>query len=283
MHMVNELHTQILADRSRLLDHITDCLGDRRRQDKIYSNREIQWQTSAGVVMLLGHKPASADGGAEPCVVLNKRSFKVKQPGDLCFPGGRMAPRIDPYLARLFSLPFTSLGLWRYCGNWQQSHTRLAKTMSILWATGLRESFEEMRLNPFGVSFLGPLPPQSLVMFKRTIYPLVGWIKRQKRFFPNWEVAKVVYVPLRDLLNPVYYSRYRLKMASNPGQGQTESIQDFPCFRLQAQNKQEILCGATYRITLDFLEQVFGFKPPAIATLPVVEGALDQNYLSGNK
>ena len=138
MHTVNELHTQLLEDRSRLLHHITHSLGDRSRQEKIYSNREIEWQTSAGVVMLLGHKPPSADGGAKPCVVLNKRSLKVKQPGDLCFPGGSMAPRIDPYLARLFSLPFTSLGLWRYWENWQQSHTRLAKTMSILWATGLR-------------------------------------------------------------------------------------------------------------------------------------------------
>jgi hypothetical protein len=273
----------ILKDKSRLLHHIISTLGDRRRQEKNYSIREIEWQTSAGVVMLLGHTPANADLDAEPCIVLNKRSLKVKQPGDLCFPGGSMAPRIDPYLARLYSLPCTSLGLWRNWDNLKKTHPRQAILMSIIWATGLRESFEEMRLNPFGVSFLGPLPPQSLVMFKRTIYPMVGWINRQKRFFPNWEVAEVVYVPLRDLLNPVYYSRYRLRMGTNPGRGQTESIQDFPCFRLQAQNKQEILWGATYRITLDFLEQVFGFTPPAIATLPVVEGALDESYLTGNK
>lgn len=277
-----EIQTLILKDKSRLLQHVISTLGDRRRQEKKYDDREIEWQTSAGVVMLLGHTPANTDLGAEPCIVLNKRSLKVKQPGDLCFPGGSMAPRIDPYLARLFSLPFTSLGLWRRGENWQQSRARMAKTISIFWATGLRESFEEMRLNPFGVSFLGPLTPQSLVMFKRTIYPMVGWIKRQKRFFPNWEVEKVVHLPLRELLNPVHYSRYRLRMASNPGQGKTESMQDFPCFRLQAQNKQEILWGATYRITLDFLEQVFGFKPPAIATLPVVEGALDETYLTGS-
>jgi hypothetical protein len=155
--------------------------------------------------------------------------------------------------------------------------------MSILWATGLRESFEEMRLNPFGVRFLGPLPPQALVMFKRTIYPMVGWIKRQKHFFPNWEVEKVVYVPLRDLLNPAYYGRYRLRLGNNPGRGQTGSIQDYPCFRIQAPNNQEILWGATYRITINFLEQVFGFKPPPIASLPVVEGVLDETYLTGNK
>ena len=283
MFAVNDTQNPLLQDRSRLVAQIIHSLGDRSRQEKIYANHEIEWATSAGVVMLLGVQPARIGRGAQPCVILNKRSLKVKQPGDLCFPGGRLAPRIDPFLARIFSLPFTSLGRWHHRGNRRHRHGRPAKSMSILWATGLRESFEEMRLNPFGVRFLGPMPPQSLVMFKRTIYPMVGWINRQKRFFPNWEVEKVVWVPLQDLLNPTYYSRYRLRMGNNPGPGQTESIQDYPCFRIQAPNNQEILWGATYRITIDFLEHVFGFKPPAIATLPVVEGVLDETYLTGNK
>ena len=112
---------------------------------------------------------------------------------------------------------------------------------------------------------------------------MVGWIKRQRRFFPNWEVEKVLYVPLRDLLNPSYYGRYRLRMGNNPGQGRIESISDFPCFQLQAQNGKEILWGATYRITIDFLESVFDFRPPAIATRTVIEGALDETYLTGNR
>jgi hypothetical protein len=31
------------------------------------------------------------------------------------------------------------------------------------------------------------------------------------------------------------------------------------------------------------LENIFDFNPPALKTLPVVEGALDENYLSGNR
>jgi hypothetical protein len=31
-----------------------------------------------------------------------------------------------------------------------------------------------------------------------------------------------------------------------------------------------------------FLEIVFGFKPPAIESLPVVYGSLSENYLTGN-
>ena len=154
--------------------------------------------------------------------------------------------------------------------------------MSIVWATGMREGFEEMRLNPFGVNFLGPLPPQPLAMFRRTIYPMAGWIKRQKRFYPNWEVEKVLFVALNDLLNPDLYGRYRLQMGGTSGRAGAVPVQEFPCFRIQGRNQKEILWGATYRITVDFLKLAFDFQPPALQSLAVIEGALDDNYLNGN-
>ncbi len=282
MAAVNDMQTELLKDRSGLIDHITRTLGEQLGRETYFSNYDVEWDTSAGVIMLLRYKSTEIEGSAGPCVVLNKRSLKVRQPGDLCFPGGSMAPLIDPCLAGLFSLPMSSLGRWPYWKNWRQSHRRLAKSLAILLATGLRESFEEMRLNPWGVRFLGPLPPQSLVMFKRTIYPMVGWIRRQKRFFPNWEVEKVVHLPLKDLLNPSYYGRYRLQFGNHPGRPSAPS-RDYPCFRLQAPNDGEILWGATYRITLGFLKLVFGFEPPTLETLAVVEGVLDETYLTGSK
>jgi len=72
-------------------------------------------------------------------------------------------------------------------------------------------------------------------------------------------------------------------MTSNPGRGRIETIENFPCFRLQDRHKKEVLWGATYRITVNFLELVFGFKPPAMETLPVVEGSLDETYLTGKR
>ena len=275
--------SRLLEDKNKLILHIKRALHGRMRHNRIIPLGGVDWQTAAGVLLLLGSKPETAGSDGEPCIVFNKRSLKVKQPGDLCFPGGSLAPRIDPNLARLFSLPIISLGRWTHWAYWKKNRTREAKLMSIMWATGLRESLEEMRLNPFGVTFLGPLPPQSLVMFKRTIYPMVGWIERQKRFFPNWEVEKVVPIPLKDLLNSNYYGRYRLRMDSNSSGERSSLIQDFPCFRVQANNRMEVLWGATYRITIEFLENIFNFKPPALNALPVVEGDLDENYLSGNR
>jgi hypothetical protein len=279
---IYEMQHLLLNNNSRFRQHVITTLGDRVGQQQEFSNPEIDWRTTAGVLMLFGKKPAGVGSGEEPCLVLNKRSLKVRQPGDLCFPGGSMSPHIDPYLARIFSLPFASLGRWRYWSKWKKYHCGQAKTMSIIWATGLRESFEEMRLNPFGVRFLGPLPLHSLVMFERTIYPMVGWIKRQKRFFPNWEVDTVLHVSLKDLLNPDLYGRYRLRMEGASGKGGAVPVQDFPCFRIQTRNRTEILWGATYRITVDFLKYIFDFIPPTLQSLPMIEGALDESYLTGN-
>jgi hypothetical protein len=120
----------------------------------------------------------------------------------------------------------------------------------------VRESIEEMRLNPFGLDFLGPLPAQPLVLFQRVIYPMVVWISGQRRFYPNWEVEKIIYIPLRDLLNPALYARYQLRF-----------------------EEAEVLWGATYRITAVFLNYVFGFAPPDLNSLPEIHGSLSKAYL----
>jgi hypothetical protein len=154
-------------------------------------------------------------------------------------------------------------------------------TCRVIFAASLRESFEEMRLNPLSVKLLGLLPSQQLVMFHRIIYPLVCWIPRQKRFRPNWEVEKIVYIPLSKLLDSKNYARYRLNLEQVPGQRRNPGRYDFLCFIHRDQNVTENLWGATFRITMAFLEIAFGFKPPVMDYLPVVNGKLDENYLTG--
>jgi len=138
-----------------------------------------------------------------------------------------------------------------------------------------------MRLNPMGVKFLGPLPSESLVIFYRVIYPMVVWVTRQNRFFPNWEVEKVVRIPLRNLLNPENYARYRVNFQVPHEDGQNGDDPDFPCFFHKNQNEKEVLWGATYRIVTVFLELVFGFRTPDMSTLPVINGTLDESYYNG--
>ena len=273
----------LLTDKSALVDHITHVLHDRFGQEQIYPPDAVDPLAAAGVLLLLSHKPCNNTGPGQPCLVLNKRSAKVRQPGDICCPGGSVAPLVDPYLARLLSLPFVSLDRWKYWHQWKKNKSPVARLLALFWATGLRESFEEMRLNPFGVKFLGPLPPQPLVMFQRTIYPSVAWIDRQKRFFPNWEVEKVVDIPLKDLLNPANYAQYRLCLIPAGDAESINTIRHYPCFRFQLNNATELLWGATYRIVTLFLDYIFGFKPPDLGEIPIIEGSLDQNYLTGHK
>ena len=192
-------------------------------------------------------------------------------------------PRTDRLLSNVLKLPLMPLTRWPYWKKWFRHDPNAARELAILLATCLRESFEEMRLNPLGVKFLGLLPPQSLVMFERVIYPLVAWIKRQQRFYPNWEVEKIVYIPLQELLKSENYARYRLHSGSDSSRNQALHATDFPCFRHTYKDETEILWGATYQIICTFLNSVFDFSPPDWASLPVINGSLGDNYLTGDR
>ena len=259
-------------------EHISQVLYERSRCESVFRNGASDSGADSAVLFLLGSNVTGKDGPPETCIVLNKRSVKVRQPGDLCFPGGRVSPHLDFWLSKILRLPFSPIIRRRDRYKWRQKRPEDSHRLLLL-ATSLRESMEEMRLNPLGVTFLGPLPPQRLAMFRRVIYPMVGWIGRQKRFFPNWEVEKVVSIPLRNLLKQTGYARYRLRMGSV--QGMEGRVKDFPCFVHRDGVERELLWGATYRIVMDFLEIVYGFIPPDVESLPVIRGTLSSNYLTG--
>jgi len=271
----------LLGDSSTLTDHLLHVLNDGSRCERFFPKGISGFSSTSAVLLLLGWHWDNLRASPEPCLVLNKRSKRVKQAGDLCFPGGRIIPRSDFYLSKILGLPFFPLARWPYWHRWRDQRQGESRRLALLLAASLRESLEEMRLNPLLVKFLGPLSPQRLEMFNRVIYPMAGWINGQKRFFPNREVEKIVYIPLRDLLNTEGYACYRLQMGTRRNHRGGGITQDFPCFLHQNRDEREILWGATYRITTLFLERVFGFSPPPMETLPVICGSLDKNYLTG--
>jgi hypothetical protein len=261
------------------MEHISSALQEKSLGSRGFPEDVFHSPLTSSVLFLLAGR---CNGSSEPCVVFNKRSLKVRQPGDLCFPGGRVAPRLDSLLAKLLKSPVSPLARWRFWPQWREHRREQADRLSLLLATSLRESVEEMRLNPFGVTFLGPMPPEDLLLFRRVLYPMVAWINRQTRFLPNWEVEKVVYVPLRDLLNPESYACYRLHFKGAGDRGQEGYVQDFPCFRHGNETGREVLWGATFRIVLSFLETVFGFSAPSMDSLPVITNTLDERYWNGS-
>ncbi|MFH1985506.1 MAG: CoA pyrophosphatase [Pseudomonadota bacterium] len=224
----------------------------------------------------------SASGGAE--LVLTRRSDRVRQPGDLCCPGGGAEPRMDAAIARLLRLPGTPLTRWPLWGRWRKDTGSDGHELAALMATALRESFEEIRLLPFGVRFLGVLPAQELVLFKRAIIPVVYWVPRQRRFRPNWEVDAMVSIPIAQLLSPGGYICYRLRFTDGVRHPITgTAIKDFHGFRVEGgPDGTVVLWGATLRMALDYLRIVHNFVPPALGQLPVVARAIGSDYLTGN-
>jgi hypothetical protein len=262
------------------INRITEVLHEMSCGRRFFPADAARSDEASAVLFLLGEHCEEHTLRHEPCVVFNKRSKKVRQPGDLCFPGGRVSPRLDFILSKFLTLPLFPLARWPYWPTWREMKGEDAEYLALLFATSLRESLEEMGLNPLGVTFLGPLPPANLHMFGRVIYPMVGWIARQRHFLLNWEVERIVYTRIRDLLNPDRYASYRLNIASRDEEASSEEIRDFPCFRHRNHDEEEVLWGATYRIVMVFLELVYGFRAPSIDTLPVIHGYLDKRYFS---
>jgi hypothetical protein len=269
-----------LTDSRQIISHIQMALAAHADRRTIYEADASELPATSAVLLLIGTRLA-ADGRNDICLILNKRSRQVRQPGDLCCPGGSVYPPIDFRTARLLGLPMLPLGRWPYWRSWRRRRPFESRWLALYLATSLRESFEEMRLNPFRIRFLGPLEPQRLILFRQLIYPLAAWIPFQKWFRPNWEVERIVSIPLRSLLDPKQYVRYRLTMALSRCPGDATQTREHPAFRFMAAYGTELLWGVTYRIIMSFLKCVFGFAAPAAEDLPLVQGQLGESYLTG--
>lgn len=274
---------QLLTDKTALIQQVTSALQNHSRTQPIFPAGILNSRTAAAVLCLLGFYRNGTRNAPQACFVFNKRSLKVRQAGDLCFPGGRMMPRIDLYFSWWLRLPYFPLFRWPYWNWWRKQRPLEARRLSLLLSAGLREGLEEMRLNPLGVRFLGPLPSQRLHMFQREIYPMAAWIERQQHFFPNWEVEKIVTVPIRSFLDPAHYAGCRIRFNDDREKQAARTREVFPCFCLPQTTGREILWGATYRIVMNFLELVFDFRPPPLDSLPVVNKRLGEGYINRGK
>jgi 8-oxo-dGTP pyrophosphatase MutT (NUDIX family) len=250
-----------LKDQNRLKDHIRTRLLEQAAGDRFDTGGQNDKATAAVLFFLGMHRPGP-DKAAEPCLIFNQRSRHVRQPGDLCFPGGGLSPRLDSFLARLLTLPGLPLFHWA-----RFSRRPLFPEMPRLLATSIRESFEEMRLNPLRIRFLGPMAPEHFKHYGRTIYPMVAWNHGQETFSPNWEVDRIVYIPLRRFFLPGAYAR--LPAFRRPGHT-AKTSGEFPCLVYESGEQREILWGLTYRIVMRFLKIVFNFTPPKTSSLPML-------------
>jgi len=270
----------LLYDLSGLNRYIKKVLLENFIGNTTYGNETCDSITRSAVLLLLGMHRNNSGISAKPGIFLNKRSERVKQPGDLCCPGGRISPRMDGLMKKLLYLPGFPLYKSSYGHAAQNMNTESIGKLALYLTTSLRESYEEMRLNPLSIKFLGPLPTQQLSVFKNIIYPMAGWLKRKpEKFRINQEVERVVFIPLEELLEPANYARYDLEYVPDSRRNGELQIQHHPCFRYG--DEKDLLWGATYRIVTKFLKIIFDFTPPDKDMLPTISGTLRPDYFTG--
>jgi 8-oxo-dGTP pyrophosphatase MutT (NUDIX family) len=279
-----------LEDRDHIIERIISRLGTQPTDfsDTMTSIRNKRKDNkawlAAGVLLPLFYREHSGlpDGRKEEFVIpLIKRSSQVPQGGDLSCPGGILEPPRDSVFRSLImcGIPPVLKGNARRFAK-QKGHETFRNTCLFL-ANALRESWEEVRLNPFHIRFLGSLPTYNLSLFTKTIFPVVGLINKEPRFRLNGEVDKIVAIPLSAFFEEQNYGRYALK-APDAINRHSQTDWNFPCLIHQDRDgKEEVLWGATFNILMSFLKIVFEFCPPHSHFQRVVEHTLLPDYMTG--
>jgi 8-oxo-dGTP pyrophosphatase MutT (NUDIX family) len=215
--------------------------------------------------------------------LLNKRSKKVLQPGDLCAPGGGIHPLLDSFAQKLLQFKLLpgvggpGLEMARRRGK------EAYKKILFLLGNALRESWEELRLSPFNVEFLGPLPTYPLSSRRWIIFPLVGRVKHSWQAKLSWEVEKIVPIPLAAFFNPENYAVYSLEVPEKLVAQGIPSPWEFPCLVHRENGEEEILWGATFKVIQTFFQIVHGFSFPSPDGRRVIRRPLASNYLTGRE
>ena len=152
---------------------------------------------------------------------------------------------------------------------------------SVILAGVLRESWEEMGLNPCNVEYLGGLPTHRVQSFPRYIFPVVGRIKKPWKERLNWEVERIVRVPLRMFFDVDNYAMYSqilpMPLREKAGMDRWE----LPCLVIREDGRDEILWGATFRILLHFVQTVTDLSIAKLNPQRRIDRDLPPDYFTG--
>jgi len=215
--------------------------------------------------------------------LLNKRSGKVQQAGDLCAPGGGSHAFWDTLLQKVLRsglLPWTRGPGFDLA---KQRGKEVYKKILFFLANALRESFEEIRLSPFNVEFLGSLQTYRLQSRRWIIFPAVGRVKQAWQPKLSWEVERIVSVPLQDFFYSENYALYSLEVPENLMAHGIPNPWEFPCLVYREDEEEEILWGATFNVIRSFLSSVLDLPLPSPDGLRVIRRPLGSNYFSGSR
>ena len=286
------MNLSIVNDREGFRSHVTDALArgpvDYLAEfDFIDRQKKSQRTWAGGGVLLPLYFREDRDPEGITCgryvFLLSKRSKNVQQPGDLCAPGGGIHPLLDSLSGKLLRFGLFPGGRGPGFALAMRRGKAIYGKILFLLGNALRESWEELRLSPFNVEFLGPLPTYRLHHRPWIIFPMVGRVKHCWKPKLSWEVEKIVSIPLETFFHPANYAVYSLEVAENLITQGIPSPWEFPCFVHKEDGEEEILWGATFEIIRTFFKIVFDFSFPVLDKRKVVRRPLPLNYLSGRE
>lgn len=241
------------------------------------------WE-GAGILLPLFFTKEKTNGSNSPqyTFLLNKRSALVQQPGDLCVPGGgiKLADKLLQKFLKIALLPWLKKD-----GLLSAKHRgeEVYKKILLILINALRESWEEIRLHPLNLEFLGPLPSYQLTSRRWIMFPVVGRVKKAWKPKLSWEVEKIIPLPLTAFFHPENYALYSLEVPESLQAHGLPNLWEFPCFIYKVQGVEEILWGATYMVIRSFFNIIFPDQLPSPHRPRVIRRSLAENYFSGSK
>ena len=248
----------------------------------VASGRDNRRRAAGVLVPLLFRQSSPGSSTAEGSFLfqLIKRSSRVPQPGDLSFPGGMLHPVLDRILRPLLAhgpFPILRGNARKYAVSQNADAFRL---ITLFLTNALRESWEEIHLTPSRVVFLGPLPTYNLTLFRRTIFPVAGFVRNPGLLHPNWEVEKIVEIPLSSFYQKELFGCYQIVAGDPDGKNPLQ----YPCLiHHDPDGGEEVLWGATFNIIVEFLGIVLNYRLPEWKKGPVIRRSLKPDYLTGRR
>jgi 8-oxo-dGTP pyrophosphatase MutT (NUDIX family) len=273
---------------TRAIDRLGPYASDFQSEFELIneSGRTATPRLAAGVLLPLVFR--SSPRGTTPAegefvFQLIKRSSLVPQPGDLSCPGGMIHPIVDRLLRPILvhaPLPIIRGPARAYAVD---RGTQSFRVTTLFLANALRETWEEIGVPPWRVRYLGPLPTYSLSRFRRTIFPLVGFVEATGEPRPNREVEKIVEIPLAAFFRDESFGCYTLSVPP-PGENGDPRPMQHPCLiHRTTDGGEEILWGATFYIIVQFLSIVMDYRLPDWIKGPVIQRTLRPDYLTGRR
>ena len=289
--MMSTRNTGCLSNKEQFLTLIVERLGkcpidftEKMRFVQSTSKTE-ESHLAAGVLLLLhfrsNDKSPTDNGGGEFFFQLIKRSSRVTQPGDLSCPGGLLHNYLDPLLRFLVTSGLVPVLRGRALKYVYMRGIDTSRMITLFLTNAMREAWEETGLKPWNILFQGPLPTYSLLLFKRTIFPLVCFVRKEWHFYPNSEVESIVEIPLKTFFNERNYGLYNVE-TSDQSKTNRDVPREFPCLIVRDnQGNEEILWGATFYIIMNFLNIVLDFKMPDHRAKRIIRRTLGPEYIKG--